>query len=155
LYNGSSVNSDLARLNSNGTLDSTFTSGGSGFDLLVNSLALQPDGKVLVGGDFTTYNGSPVNGRLARINQNGTIDSEFTSGGTGSNSLVLSLALQPDGKVLAGGSFATYNGISSNSIIRLIAFIPTTFSVSSTDSKIQIYNSVNSKNITPFNISNA
>jgi uncharacterized delta-60 repeat protein len=148
-YNGANVNSRLVRLNSDGTLDSGFTSGGpTGFGGTVFSLALQPDGKVLVGGNFTQYNGVNVNSRLVRLNSDGTLDSGFTSGGpNGFDNTARSLALQPDGKVIAGGDFTTYNNNPSNYIIRLITSAPTIFSVSSTDSKIRIYESVNSKNV--------
>jgi hypothetical protein len=63
-----------------GTTDPSFFIG-TGFNDLVQSLALQPDGKVLVGGNFTQYNGVNINDYLVRLNSNGTLDSTFTSGG--------------------------------------------------------------------------
>jgi uncharacterized delta-60 repeat protein len=149
-YNGVGVNSYLVRLNSDGTLDSGFTSGGPiGFNNPVFSLGLQPDGKILVGGALTAYNGVIANAYLARLNSDGTIDPGFTGGVTGFDDRVYSLVLQPDGKVIAGGQFLNYNFDSSNRVIRLNNSvptpIPTTFSVSSTDSKIQNYRPVNSK----------
>jgi uncharacterized delta-60 repeat protein len=114
-YNGSAA-IRIARLNSDGTFDTTFTTG-SGFSNTVWSLAVQPDGRILVGGDFLTYNGSTVN-RIVRLNSDGTHDTSFTSGTSFSNT-VWTLALQPDGKILAGGLFTTYNGSTVNRIARL------------------------------------
>ena len=50
----------IARLNSNGSLDTSFNIG-TGFSALVNTLAYQPDGKIIVGGWFSHYNGTLVN----------------------------------------------------------------------------------------------
>jgi uncharacterized delta-60 repeat protein len=116
-YNGTSRNY-IARLNADGTLDNTFNPG-TGANSAVQTLALQPDGKVIIGGDFTTYNGTSRN-RIARLNADGTIDNTFNPG-TGANSTVLTLALQPDGKVLIGGAFTSFNGTSRNRIARLNA----------------------------------
>ncbi|MCA3067815.1 MAG: delta-60 repeat domain-containing protein, partial [Rhodocyclaceae bacterium] len=116
-YNGTSRNS-IARLNADGTLDNTFNPG-TGANSEVYSLALQPDGKVLIGGSFTTYNGTSRN-YIARLNADGTLDNTFNPG-TGANSRVRTLALQPDGKVIIGGRFTTYNGTSRDYIARLNA----------------------------------
>ncbi|MCB9163610.1 MAG: T9SS type A sorting domain-containing protein [Flavobacteriales bacterium] len=110
----------LARLNSNGSLDNSFnpsTVGGSG---ICYSIALQPDGKILVGGEFTTYDGASRN-NITRVNADGSLDTSFdpgtgTSGGFVS---VRSFAIQPDGKVLIGGGFTTYDGVSRNGFARL------------------------------------
>lgn len=63
-FNGSTHNY-ITRLNSDGSLDTSFNAG-SGANAVVYSIALQPDGKALIGGNFTTYNGTFVN-RIARI----------------------------------------------------------------------------------------
>jgi len=120
-YNGISRNG-IARLNADGSLDATFNPG-TGADNTIQSLALQPDGKVLIGGDFTNYNGTPRN-RIARMNADGSLDATFNPGtgvGGGSFPTVLSLALQPDGKVLIGGEFTSNNGTPRNRIARLNA----------------------------------
>ncbi len=116
-YNGIAVNR-ICRLNADGSLDASF-SAGTGFNNAVNILALQPDGKVLVGGFFTTYNGTAVN-RICRLNADGSLDAGFGAG-TGFNNTVYTLALQPDGKVLMGGEFTSYNGTAVNRICRLNA----------------------------------
>jgi uncharacterized delta-60 repeat protein len=114
-YNGQS-SSRIIRLNANGSVDETFDIG-SGFGNIVFSIALQSDGKILVGGAFTSYNGETSN-RIIRLNSDGSIDETFDIG-NGFNSFVQSIALQSDGKILVGGVFSSYNGVSVNSIIRL------------------------------------
>jgi uncharacterized delta-60 repeat protein len=115
-YNGTSRNR-IARLNADGTLDTGFNPG-TGADGVIRTLALQADGKVLIGGDFIAYNGTS-RPRIARVNTDGTLDMGFTVG-TGADSRVQSFALQPDGKVLIGGQFTTYNNfINQNGIARL------------------------------------
>ena len=90
-----------------GDLDTTFNSidigfgNGDGANHPINSIALQPDGKVLIGGQFTSYNGTSRN-YIARLNADGSLDASFNPG-VGASSFVYSLALQPDGKVLIGG----------------------------------------------------
>jgi uncharacterized delta-60 repeat protein len=74
---GGTARTNVARLNVNGTLDTTFAPGPSvgGADPFVNAVAVQPSGKVLLGGRFT----SPVATNLARLNTNGTLDSSFVA----------------------------------------------------------------------------
>ncbi len=115
-YNGSTANR-ITRLNADGTLDAGFT--GTGANNTVNTIAMQPDGKILAGGGFTTYNGSAAN-RITRLNADGTLDASFNTG-TGANSTVNTIALQPDGKILIGGNITTYNGSTANRITRLNA----------------------------------
>jgi uncharacterized delta-60 repeat protein len=109
----------IIRLNTGGTIDNTFTGVTSGFNATASSIVLQPDGKILVGGAFSTYNGIFKN-KIIRLNNDGTIDNTFNIGtGFTDNTAVNTLVLQPDGKILAGGSFSTYSGVTSNGIIRL------------------------------------
>ena len=84
----------------NGNLDTSFA------DLQVSgaiyALAVQPDGKILVGGSFSTIGGqNRLN--LARLNADGTVDSTFNPNTSDINGRVSALALQPDGKVVIGG----------------------------------------------------
>lgn len=114
-YNGETSNK-LARLDANGNLDTSFHIG-SGFNGNVYSTAVQTDGKILVSGLFSTYNGIPNNG-LIRLNQDGTKDESFVTG-TGLNSICYAIVVQPDHKILLGGIFTNYNGINVNRITRL------------------------------------
>jgi uncharacterized delta-60 repeat protein len=102
----------VVRLTADGEFDTDFTpkgvatlgTGKPGLDGAVNALALQPDGKVLVGGDFLNYGITPRQ-RIARLNADGSLDPSFDPSGAGLTARVHSLALQPDGKVLVGGEF--------------------------------------------------
>jgi uncharacterized delta-60 repeat protein len=115
LYNGVS-RSRINRLTASGSNDATFTPG-TGANSTISAIALQPDGKILIGGAFTSYNGTAIN-RIARLNTNGTIDTSFHVG-TGAAATVNTIALQADGKILIGGTFTSYNGSTANRIIRL------------------------------------
>jgi uncharacterized delta-60 repeat protein len=106
----------LVRLNSDGSVDNSFNSS-LDFDDSVRCLALQEDGKVVVGG-FFSHIGSVKRGRIARLNTDGTLDEGFALG-AGADSSVYSLAVQSDGKILAGGSFSKFNGLSRNGLTRL------------------------------------
>ena len=114
-YNNTVANR-IVRLNADGTHDASFVSG-SGFDSTVFSLAIQPDDKILVGGGFTSYNGTTTN-FIAKLNAAGTLDTSFEIG-SGFNSTVDILVIQPDGKILVGGVFTTFNGITRTRIARL------------------------------------
>lgn len=115
-YNGQTRNR-IARLNSDGSLDTSFNIGVGFSNSWVHKITLQSDGKILVGGSFTEYNGQAQN-RIVRLNTDGSIDTSFVTG-TGFNNEIWSITLQPDGKILVGGHFTSYNGQSRNSIVRL------------------------------------
>ncbi len=106
----------VARLNSNGTLDASFDPG-SGTDFTVMDLKVQSNGKILIGGSFTTYNGSTAN-HIARLNSDGTLDASFDMG-TGTDGSIRTITIQSDAKILIGGAFTTYNGTTRNRIARL------------------------------------
>jgi uncharacterized delta-60 repeat protein len=115
-YKGISSN-NIIRLNSDGSVDNTFSIG-TGFSSFVRSITLQSDGKILVGGFFTSYNSVTAN-RIIRLNSNGSVDNTFLIGTGFDNSSINIITLQSDGKILVGGSFTSYKGITSNRIIRL------------------------------------
>lgn len=115
-YNGSTPASRIARILRNGTFDSSF-SPGTGFNSWVYTITLQGDGKILAGGDFTTYNGSTRN-RLVRLNVDGSIDSGFNTGTT-ANNWVYAITWQPEGRLTAAGGFISFNGTTRNRLVRL------------------------------------
>ncbi|MEZ4791149.1 MAG: T9SS type A sorting domain-containing protein [Flavobacteriales bacterium] len=106
----------IARLNADGTVDATFNPG-SGANGTVFAMAVQADGRILIAGSFTSYNGFPRN-RIVRLNANGSIDLSFAPG-SGANNTLLSVAVQPDDRILIGGDFTSYNGAGRNRILRL------------------------------------
>src|SRR5437016_7240447 len=95
-----------------------------GFDpnanFTVRVVVVQPDGKILIGGDFTAL--SPNGGaavtrhHIARLNTDGTLDTAFDPNANGE---VASIAVQADGKILAGGEFTRIGGQTRNHIARL------------------------------------
>lgn len=102
----------LARLNSDGTLDSAFDAGA---DWAVWSLAVQADGKIIVGGEFTALGGQAA-GKIGRIHADGSRDLDF---GDSANLTVYALAPLPGGHMVAGGAFFSFNGQPRASIARL------------------------------------
>lgn len=115
-YNGLS-RSRMARLNPDGSIDPTFNPGSGTGSNSVWAMVLQTDGKIIIGGDFTSFNGTSRN-RVARLNADGSVDPTFNPG-TGANGTIRSMALQPDGKVVIVGDFTTVGGVSRNRIARL------------------------------------
>ena len=126
----------LIRYNTDGTLDSNFGTNGvvettlHGTEDVINAIALQPDGKIVVAGtswsDITAYDIA-----FARYNTNGTLDNTFGNNGIklidirGTDDKINSaLVIQPDGKILVGGDFSTYKGVTANRIIRLVIIMP-------------------------------
>ncbi len=110
----------IARLLPDGTLEGLDTfNPGTGASAQINCIALQPDGKILVGGNFTSFNGQARN-RIARLNPDGTLEGTATFNmGSGPNGFVYALVVQPDGKIILGGSFNNVSGQSRNRIARL------------------------------------
>jgi uncharacterized delta-60 repeat protein len=106
----------IARLNADGSLDTSFVVG-TGADSPVNAIAVLTDGKILIGGTFSSYNGTGRN-RIARLNPDGSIDASFNPG-SGVFGGVNTLLVLPDGKILIGGEFTSYNGTPINRIARL------------------------------------
>lgn len=108
----------IARLHVDGTLDASFHPG-EGADNHVRALAIQSDGKILVAGHFSRFNGV-LRGHLARLNADGSLDATFANG-MGADAPIYAMAVQPDGKILIAGAFRSYNGIARNGIARLNA----------------------------------
>ena len=104
----------ITRLNPNGTLDLTFN---AQFDGAVRSIAYLPDGKILVGGEFTSVDGISRN-RIARLHPDGSLDRTFDPG-TGADNVINTIAVQPDGRILLGGGFTSFNGVAAGRIVRL------------------------------------
>ncbi|MGH2665152.1 hypothetical protein [Flavobacterium sp.] len=107
----------IARLNADGSFDASWDVGTGFTGGLSAGLALQEDGKIIVTGTFTTYNGIARN-RIVRLNPDGTLDSTFDIG-TGANGATGKIAIQPDGKIIICGTFSTINGVAKYGIARL------------------------------------
>jgi len=118
LYNGQTVGR-LFRIHPNGQLDTTFRIG-SGFGGPVLAIDLTSDGRIVVGGGFTTFNGQSIN-RIVRLMPDGALDSSFTPG-LGVNSTLRALKVQKNGNTFIGGDFTTVNGLPSDRVAILDQF---------------------------------
>ncbi len=87
----------------------------AGVDAFIRSTSVQPDGKIVIGGFFTSVGGVTRN-RIARLNADGTVDAGFNPD---ANSIVYSTAVQADGKIVIGGQFTTMGGVPRNSLARV------------------------------------
>ncbi len=120
LSNVSTSRQRFARMNTDGTIDTgvNFTVGTVGS---ISSINVLPDGKVIISGFFTTLRGATVPTGLARVNPDGTVDTAFNSGGSGSSSNIYSVLPLADGRMIITGSFSTYNGSPARGIARIKA----------------------------------
>ncbi|MET4578704.1 delta-60 repeat domain-containing protein [Ottowia thiooxydans] len=112
----------VARFNTNDTLDTSFK---VKTDTYVRAVAVQSDGKILIGGSFNYVTGTgsttPVTSSgIARLNSDGTVDSTFHNVPFWKvNNPVRSIAVQPDGKILVGGYFTSFDSVPRSYIVRL------------------------------------
>ena len=109
----------VARLNADGTVDNTFNPS-TAINGQVNALAVQSDGKVIIGGQFSTVFGLTRN-RIARLQADASVDQNFQNGLTGASGTVRAVVLLASGKVLLGGDFATVNNVSRGRVAQLNA----------------------------------
>ena len=118
-FNGNTRNR-LVRLNSDGTEDTAFyTNLGSGFDGIVNKIAVQSDNKIIVVGVFANLNGTARN-RIVRLNSDGTVDTTFTTNiGTGPDATLEDVCIDNSGKILVSGYFITWDGANADRLVRL------------------------------------
>ena len=114
---GGQTRNRIARLSPDGSLDATFdpnVTGTTGTGA-VFAVAVQADGKILVGGDFTSISGQTRN-NIARLNPDGSLDASFDPN---ASFFVEALAVQADGKILVGGTFISIGGETRYGIARL------------------------------------
>lgn len=114
--NGTLGHFGIARLNADGSTDTTFAATGCGASCAVEKITQQADGKFLVGGTFSQFNGISGIENMVRLNADGTLDNGFN---VDCDSTVEDIAIQTDGKILVAGWFAAVNGANSSRIVRL------------------------------------
>jgi uncharacterized delta-60 repeat protein len=110
----------LIRLLPDGQLDSGFDTHKIIRSVMksVYCMAVQPDGKILLGGDFNPFaDESGLN--LIRLHEDGSHDTTFETG-EGFDKPVRCMVLQKDGKILVGGAFESYDGFLNRGIVRLL-----------------------------------
>ena len=108
------VRSFAARFQTNGTLDTGFA---PSIDNSVLAVALQPNGQIIIAGDFSRVFTTPRS-RIARLNPDGLLDPTFDPG-AGADAIVYSVTLGLDGKVFLGGDFSHFDGVPRNRVARL------------------------------------
>ncbi len=106
----------VARLNADGSLDALFDPG-TGANDNVRTLQLQADGRILIGGQFTIYNGTNRS-RIARLTANGALDLTFNPGG-GADGQVRTMATAADLAIYIGGEFQSFDGTAISGLARL------------------------------------
>jgi uncharacterized delta-60 repeat protein/M6 family metalloprotease-like protein len=116
-FNNLYTRTGSTRLTATGAADPTFAASGGTDTTPVYDLARQPDGRIIAVGNFTTFNGTASN-RIVRLLPDGSVDSSFNPG-TGANGTVYAVLLQPDGKIIIGGEFTSYNGTARQILARL------------------------------------
>lgn len=114
----------LVRLNIDGTTDTGFNVGANGFSHPVKSLTLGFGGDIYVGGEFSNYNGLAGTGRLARLNDDGSLDAGFAlgagfGGGLSGHVSVRSMGILSTGDLYAGGYFTNFNATAVDHFVRL------------------------------------
>lgn len=107
----------ITRVNTDGSIDAAFDPGSGADGYGINNIVVQDDGKILISGEFTVYNGTARSG-IARLNADGSLDTSFDPGTGVEEGRVVSMAIQADGKILAAGRFK-YNGVTINGVARL------------------------------------
>ena len=114
-YNGNVANR-FASLNADGSFDATFNIG-LGPNDNVRKILVQTDGKIILLGDFTQYNGVPAN-RIVRLNANGTLDNTFNIG-AGANNIIFDGDFDAQGRLVIVGNFTKFNGTVRNFTARI------------------------------------
>lgn len=111
IFCGDGINSGkgIVRLNADGSVDGGFnTNIGTGFNGIVNGAFILSSGKILVVGDFISFNGTLANS-VVRLNSDGTIDNSFAIG-VGPNDAVNCVNVASDGRIFIGGAFTEIDG---------------------------------------------
>jgi len=110
---------NIVRFNVDGTLDTGFNAQADLYNSWgLQTLAIQTDGKILVGDDSQTLDANPCP-YFGRLNAAGSLDASFSKNLV-FGSMVFSAAIQPDGKILTGGIFSTLGGLPRNNLGRII-----------------------------------
>lgn len=114
------AHTNIVRLNADGSLDTNFNAQADFSSCYgVQSLALQTDGRILVGHDSVTFDGQPNRG-VTRLNVDGTLDSSFRTNLFLYAEVIYSLALQADARIMVGGEFGKLDGQAREDFARLI-----------------------------------
>lgn len=121
--------SHIVRLDAQGNIDQTFRSG-VGTDADVSRIRLLSDGRILISGSFTTYDGEPAP-YFARLYPDGSLDKSFMTG-SGPSGGVHAFDIDNSGRIVFAGNFTSVNGVSTGRVARIDASgnVDTTFQTS-------------------------
>ena len=138
-------------MNPDGSLDGAFDPGAGANDV-INSVAVDTNGLILAGGAFTQLGTLGGSEGIARLNADGTVDTTFAAG-SGANGIVNTIALQPDGGILLGGTFTSVNQTRRISIARLLTDgeLDTSFMDTAYNQFAGLINPYYDPNVTPAN----
>lgn len=106
----------VTRVLQDGSFDPSFSTS-TNVDLFVRAIDVDANGKILIGGDFASVDGQSRN-RLARLNDDGTLDLGFDVG-TGANQGVYAVVVLSSGDIIAAGNFTTFNNAAHSRIVKL------------------------------------
>jgi hypothetical protein len=110
----------FAKLYPNGSPDLAFEPG-TGPDGSVSHIVVQPNGRILVAGGFTTFDGIPRNG-IVRLKSNGAVDLDFDPG-SGADGRIEALVVESSGDIIVGGDFTVFNGTPCHGLVRLAPYV--------------------------------
>lgn len=127
-WNGTTCN-NIVCLDYTGAIVTAFNTGTGitsafpGGNADVNSIKVQPDGKILVGGGFYIYNSTPVRGFI-RLRTDGTLDPAFLLGTSfvdfpNNYPVIRDIQLDTNGDIYAAGQFVSYQGVNSKSFVKI------------------------------------
>ncbi|MBX2849029.1 MAG: delta-60 repeat domain-containing protein [Acidiferrobacterales bacterium] len=135
--------SSIARINSDGSLDTGFNPSFDQSQPVINDTKLQPDGKILIGGSFSEVNGEQQN-ELARLNSNGTLDTGFRPTVFSFFGSIETISVLDDGAIIAASNFEQANGVDRSRIAKFtssglldLSFVPPEFDFPITHTLIQ------------------
>lgn len=116
----------LVRMKEDGTMDSTFNfnpvtrQGYAGVNGEITDALMQADGKIIIAGKFTSYNGSAVS-NIARVNTDGSLDQTFKVGSGADDGIISMRVNKLTNKIMLAGLFKSFNGIVSDGVVMLNA----------------------------------
>ena len=139
---------NILRLDANGNLDTTFNVG-NGASSDVHTIAEQADGKILIGGEFSSYN-SKISRFFARLDSNGELDTTFNME-KGFNRYIYDVAIQEDEKILVAGDFSSFKDSTIYRLLRLNknGSLDTTFKAKVLEQKNEIHSEIRTIAIAP------
>jgi uncharacterized delta-60 repeat protein len=112
------IRGGIARINSNGSLDGAFAPNPGANDEIF-CLDVQANGKILIGGSFTSYN-TVARNHVARLNADGSLDTSFDPGDGANGKIDMVSWIRGQNVAYLGGNFSTYNNISRGSLARIM-----------------------------------